>query len=214
MGPKKKAPPNEDRARKTLYVTGFNPKLMKRHLLKELFTQGGPVTDVTLFETHAYVLFQHFESVPYCLALFQDVEIFGDKLRLKPRCHTAGNPYTYLDYLTEVRGKLRDEYSKSKPPSLPAKKYPDDPKRKNENTRRRSRTARPPQGRNSDHHNKSATTPPEVGYKHSPAAKKAKKGVANRAATSSKSTGKKRKQGGKRKTVGTRKLQKQVRYIV
>ena len=77
MAPKKQH--DDDRAKKTLYVTEFNPKLMKRHLLQELFSQGGPVKDITMFDTHACVLFQHEESFPYCLALFNEVELFGDK---------------------------------------------------------------------------------------------------------------------------------------
>lgn len=118
---------NDERARKTLYVTGFNSKHTTKHLLKELFTQGGPVADVTMFDTHAYVLFQHEESVPYCLALFNEVELFGDKLRLNPR-HRSKDTFNYMKYLTQVRDKLRDEYLQRAPPNLPAKKYSDSAK--------------------------------------------------------------------------------------
>lgn len=112
--------PSDDRARKTLYVTGFNPKLTTKHLLKELFMQGGPVRDVTLFDTHAYVLFEDEESVPYCLALFNEIEVHGQKLRLNPRSKTK-DAFCYLKYLTTVRKKLMDEYMKIPPPELPPK---------------------------------------------------------------------------------------------
>lgn len=115
--------PDKDRARKTLYVTGFDPKYITKHLLEELFTQGGPVRDITLFDTHAYVLFQHEESVPYCLALFNEVELHGHKLRLNPRIK-SGDAFQYLRYLSTVRKRLMAEYRKIPPPDLPPKKMP------------------------------------------------------------------------------------------
>lgn len=124
---------NDDRAKKTLYVTGFNSKNTTKQLLKELFTQGGPVADITMFDTHAYVRFQHQESVPYCLALFNEVELFGDKLRLNPR-HKSDNTFSYMKYLAQVRDKLRDEYMSKEPPKLPAKIYSESPKKKSKKT--------------------------------------------------------------------------------
>lgn len=115
---------DEDRARRTLYVTGFNSKKITKPLLKDLFTQGGPVVDITLFETHAYILFQDEESVPYCLALFNEVELHGEKLRLNPRFRTK-DTYCYINYLAKVRSRLRDEYLMKTPPELPPKKYGD-----------------------------------------------------------------------------------------
>lgn len=119
----KKNIPDSERARKTLYVTGFNPKHTSKQLLEELFTQGGPVRDITLFDTHAYVLFEHEESVPYCLALLNEVELHGNKLRLNPRVKSA-NAFCYLKYLSTVRKKLMAEYRKVPPPDLPPKKMP------------------------------------------------------------------------------------------
>lgn len=112
-----------DRAKKTLYVTGFDPKLTRKHVLEELFTQGGPVKEVTMFDTHAYILFHHEESVPYCLALFNEVELYGQKLRLNPRNRTK-ETYCYLKYLLAVRKKLMSEYIKITPPNLPPKQMP------------------------------------------------------------------------------------------
>lgn len=82
---------------------------MTRPLLWELFSQGGPVADVTLFETHAYVLFEHEESVPYCLALLSDIEVHGSILKLSPRARTK-DTYVYVDYLSKVRMQLRSSW--------------------------------------------------------------------------------------------------------
>lgn len=114
---------DEDRSRRTLYVTGFDSKRATKDLLKELFTQGGPVVDITMFDTHAYVLFQHQESVPYCLALFNDIELHDKKLRLSPRFKTK-DTFSYVQHLAQVRDRLRDKYMRETPPHLPAKIYP------------------------------------------------------------------------------------------
>lgn len=201
--------PDDDRAKKTLYVTGFNSKLIKRHLLKELFCQGGPVVDVTLFETHAYILFQHAESVPYCLALFHDIEIFGDKLKLKPRCHTSGNPYTYLDYLTSVRNTLREDYARVEPPSLPAKKYSkglrNDKLNTNNRDKRRSMSRRT-QGRKINHINdNNQKHSSEMSMKQCSKGDKAERSTPN---------SKRKKRGGKRKNMSSKKIQKKVKYLL
>jgi len=110
-----------DRASRTLYVTGFTLSSNTKRLLEELFSQGGPIVNATVFQTHAYILFQDEVSVPYCLALFNEVELNGQKLRLSPRCKTK-NTYCYLKYLMKVREKLKDQYMKITPPNLPPKK--------------------------------------------------------------------------------------------
>lgn len=210
--------PDSDRAKRTLYVTGFNSKLIKKRLLKELFSQGGPVMDVTLFETHAYVLFQHVESVPYCLALFNDIEMFGDKLRLKPRSFSDGNPYTHLDYLAEVRVKLREEYSKIEPPKLPAKQYPVE--QRNYRSRRHNHDRSQSTSNRSDSNNKGAVVGPDkarspVSSKRCSSIKTATKTIkAPKAPTKSTSNTRRQKRGGRRTTVGNRKLQKKYKYIV
>lgn len=138
---------DKDRAKKTLYVTGFNSKLTTKHLLEELFTQGGPIRDVTLFETHAYILFHHEESVPYCLALFNEIELHGHKLRISPKVK-GKDVYCYMKYLMAVRKKLMSEYMKIPPPDLPQKKIAEkSPRKVNQHPKNQSRS------RNS--HNKS-----------------------------------------------------------
>jgi len=126
MPKKRRARSNTDqRGRNTIYVTGFNPRLTTKTLLTELFSQGGPVADVTLFSTHAYVLFQDEESVAYCLALFNGIELHGRRLNLSPRAQDK-DTYKFLDYLTRVRNKIRDDYMKIDPPQMPAKVYSND----------------------------------------------------------------------------------------
>lgn len=107
-----------DRAKRTLYVTGFDSKCMTKRLLEELFSQGGPVSEIILFETHAFVQFQHEESVPYCLALFNEIELHGQKLRISPR-HKSKSAFCYLKYLMAVREKLMTENRKIPAPDLP-----------------------------------------------------------------------------------------------
>lgn len=111
------------RAKKTLYVTGFDPRKTTKDLLEELFMQGGPVTDVKLFDTHAYVQFQDQDSVSYSLALFNDIELHGRKIRISPKSKSRES-LSHLKYLMQVREILREQYSKMSPPKLPPKQMP------------------------------------------------------------------------------------------
>lgn len=110
------------RAMKTLYVSGFDQRLMTKELLEELFVQGGPVTDVKLLDNHAYVQFEDMESVSYCLALFNDIEIHGRKLRVNAKKKSKYTSH-HLKYLSKVRETLRDQYAKVPPPKLPPKEH-------------------------------------------------------------------------------------------
>ena len=47
--------------------------------------QGGPVRKIVFKEQFSYVEFEDAESVAYCLALFDGVELFGDRLQLAPK---------------------------------------------------------------------------------------------------------------------------------
>lgn len=114
---------DNDVARRTLYVQGFNPRTITKNLMNELFSQGGPIVNITLFETHAYILFEDEQSVAYCLALFNEIELHGRMLRISPRVKSK-SAYDYLKYLKNVRDKLRTEFANIKPPNLPPKKMP------------------------------------------------------------------------------------------
>lgn len=110
----------------SLRISGFDPKLTTSNLLYELFCQGGPIKSISLKykpEPNAFVRFQHDESVPYCLALFDGIELHGRLLRLNPLRYNK-NTHSYLDYLKDVRRRLRDEYAKIEPPKLPPKSCP------------------------------------------------------------------------------------------
>lgn len=87
-------------ARRTIYVTGFNHKQQtyNQRLLKELFIQGAPVADVKMDDSHARVLLHHEESVPYCLALFDGVELHGEKLELSYRACPTNQVQNYCDH--------------------------------------------------------------------------------------------------------------------
>lgn len=129
-----------------LRVSGFNPKLVNTTLIHELFTQGGPVTNISLVkkpEYHAIVRFQHEESVPYCLALFDGIELFGDPIRLNPLRYNK-DTNSFLKYLKNVRSILRDQFATLPPPNLPPKIYPPNVQNRqifenNNNSRRRKK---------------------------------------------------------------------------
>lgn len=107
----------------SLKISGYNSKLTTSTLLYELFCQGGPIKSIILCkrpDEHAIIRFQHDESVPYCLALFEGVELHGRLLRMNPLKYNK-NTYMYTNYLREVRHKFRDEYAKIDPPALPPK---------------------------------------------------------------------------------------------
>lgn len=199
MAPKKQ--PIDDRARKTLYVTGFNSKV-KKHLLKELFSQGGPVTDITMFDTHAYVLFQHEESVPYCLALFNEVELFGEKLKLNPR-YRSEETLGYMRYLSEVRNRLRDEYAQIKPPILPPKKYPCD-KQIRDKRHRKSNDGQPPRRASSNFSHSFDTGTVKTRKRSS---------SKNKSTNSSNSYQRKQKKRGGKRRGKPRKIQKLVKHL-
>lgn len=130
------------RAKKTLYVTGFDPRRATKELLEELFMQGGPVTDVKLFDSHAYVQFQDPESVSYSLALFSEIELHGQKLRINAK-QKSRESLSHLKYLQQVREILREQYKKIPPPKLPPKKMPPNTKQSPSGHKKRARDDRP-----------------------------------------------------------------------
>jgi len=80
---------------RTLVVRGLAQGITK-DLLKELFMQGGPVRNVVMPQnSFAFVEFDDAESVGYCLALFNGVEINGKPLECKPKLEYNEEYYTY-----------------------------------------------------------------------------------------------------------------------
>ena len=75
---------------RTLKVTNYG-RSVTEPILRELFSQGGPVRKIVFKEQFSYVEFEDAESVAYCLALFDGVELFGDRLVLAPKIgHQVG----------------------------------------------------------------------------------------------------------------------------
>lgn len=128
-----------------LRVSEFNSTLTSVPLLYELFTQGGPIKNINIVkrpEPHAIIRFQHDESVPYCIALFDGIELHGRLLRLNP-LRRSRNSHSYLEYLHAVRHKLRDEFSQITPPNLPPKIHTNDKNGKNSESTQFRQTGSP-----------------------------------------------------------------------
>lgn len=80
----------------TIIVTTIDHKLLLSHLHifclfphspyhPLSFQQGGPIKKVVFKDVFSYIEFEDAESVGYCLALFDGVELFGDRLVLAPK---------------------------------------------------------------------------------------------------------------------------------
>ncbi|KAK4473634.1 hypothetical protein MN116_002986 [Schistosoma mekongi] len=67
-----------------LYIGNINSKITT-DLLYELFLQAGPLEDVTVKDTFAFVTFEDEESVPYACSLFEGITLYGRELIIRPR---------------------------------------------------------------------------------------------------------------------------------
>ncbi|KAI1287291.1 RNA-binding protein 7 [Halotydeus destructor] len=76
--------PSADLQLRTLRVTQFSRKVTK-DLLYELFIQVGPVRNVVFKPDHAFVEFEHEDSVGYALAMMDGVQLFGESMYLEPK---------------------------------------------------------------------------------------------------------------------------------
>lgn len=112
-------------ADKILYVSGYNIKKTTQHMLEELFIQAGPIRSVIMYETRAQVCFQDAESIPYCLALFQGLELHGNRLKFQVKYYRKDTNKLIHD-LADVRNSFRQYNLKIPPPDLPPKKHPTD----------------------------------------------------------------------------------------
>ncbi|VDP63582.1 unnamed protein product [Schistosoma mattheei] len=71
-------------ADRCIYVGNINPKITT-DILYELFLQAGPLEDVTVKDTFAFVTFEDEESVPYACSLFEGITLYGTELKIRPR---------------------------------------------------------------------------------------------------------------------------------
>ncbi|CAH8461726.1 unnamed protein product [Schistosoma turkestanicum] len=67
-----------------LYIGNINSRITT-DILYELFLQAGPLEDVTVKDTFAFVTFEDEESVPYACSLFEGVTLYGTELIIRPR---------------------------------------------------------------------------------------------------------------------------------
>jgi RNA recognition motif-containing protein len=70
---------------RTLVVRNFDPDKTTDKLLKELCLQAGPLRKVVMRPDHAFVEFDHIESVGYAKALLDGVILFGKPLSFEPK---------------------------------------------------------------------------------------------------------------------------------
>lgn len=68
-------------------------KKKKINLINHFYlnSKGGPVKKIVFREQFSFVEFEDAESVAYCLALFDGVELFGDRLQLQPKINHQVN---------------------------------------------------------------------------------------------------------------------------
>jgi len=97
-GQQSKTGPSLDLQERTLRVSNYGRKV-NESLLRELFSQGGPVRKIVFKEQFSFVEFDDADSVAYCLALFDGVELFGDRLQLSPKI----NHQKVFDYLNTLK---------------------------------------------------------------------------------------------------------------
>ncbi|CAH8484481.1 unnamed protein product [Heterobilharzia americana] len=71
-------------ADRSLYIGNVNSNITS-DLLYELFLQAGPLEDVTVKGTFAFVTFEDEESVPYACTLFEGLTLHGTELIVRPK---------------------------------------------------------------------------------------------------------------------------------
>lgn len=94
--------PPMDLQMRTLRVTAGNgwdfDKRVTKEILQELFIQVGPVRNIVLKNSFAFIEFQDTDSVAYALAAMDGVQLFGKTLNLEPKIKSEG-VFKYLKNL-------------------------------------------------------------------------------------------------------------------
>lgn len=87
---------------RTLRVTSANGRELDRKVTKdillELFIQVGPVRNIVLKPSFAFIEFQDVESVAYAIAAMDGVQLFGRTLNLEPKIRSE-EVFRYLNNL-------------------------------------------------------------------------------------------------------------------
>ncbi|XP_006007960.1 splicing regulator RBM11 [Latimeria chalumnae] len=86
----------QDEANRTVFVGNLHCNV-KEEILYELFLQAGPLTKVTIAKdkdgkpkSFGFVCFKHVESVPYAIALLNEIRLYGRPIKLQYR--SGSNP--------------------------------------------------------------------------------------------------------------------------
>jgi len=95
--PTKAPPASMDLQARTLRVSNYGRQVTSA-ILKELFSQGGPVRKIVFKDSFSFIEFDDEESVGYCLALFDGIELFGDRIQLSPKINKP-EAFNYLQTL-------------------------------------------------------------------------------------------------------------------
>uniref|UniRef100_H3AIN1 Splicing regulator RBM11 n=1 Tax=Latimeria chalumnae TaxID=7897 RepID=H3AIN1_LATCH len=81
----------QDEANRTVFVGNLHCNV-KEEILYELFLQAGPLTKVTIAKdkdgkpkSFGFVCFKHVESVPYAIALLNEIRLYGRPIKLQYR---------------------------------------------------------------------------------------------------------------------------------
>lgn len=84
---------------RTLVVRNFDPDQTTEKLLRELCLQAGPLRKVVMRPDHAFIEFDHIESVGYAKALLDGVFLFGKPLSMEPKIRLTEH-FKYMNALT------------------------------------------------------------------------------------------------------------------
>jgi len=91
---------------RTLVVREVSDRV-SRDLLRELFVQAGPVSNVVLRPDFAYIEFEHKISVAYALALMDGICLFGRQLFLEPKLRNNPDNYQFVSAIQQFNHVMR-----------------------------------------------------------------------------------------------------------
>ncbi|XP_069059226.1 splicing regulator RBM11 isoform X2 [Pleurodeles waltl] len=113
----------QEEADRTIFVGNLDNKV-KEETLFELFLQAGPLTKVRICKdkegkpkSFGFVCFKHTDSVPYAIALLNDIRLYGRPINLQYRFGSS--------HLTELNSHYQGRgNSTSQDPSIYSNEWP------------------------------------------------------------------------------------------